>query len=195
MQRAYDFACRGELSAMAEPDDPPAGVPGDLHSRGFVEDVLSYFYPAHYRLGMEMEAAMSQGRIGRKQSALLWLIHTRSAAGTWVTRKEIEGELSNWFEISNSKISRMIRELSTAPLMLIEVAETPESGREKMLRLTPDGVHFVDGMVGAAVDYLTTKLGHLSPPQLAWGLQFFRIAFMPGPDDMRSPALGEMPPR
>lgn len=184
---------QGKFNAMAKSDVQRPGAAGDLHSRGFIEDVLSYFYPAHYRLGMEMEAAMSQGRIGRKQSALLWLIHTRSAAGAWVTRKEIEAELSNWFEISNSKISRMIRELSAAPMDLIEVAETPESGREKMLRLTPEGARFVDGMVGAAVDYLTAKLGHLSPDQLKWGLQFFRIAFMPEPADTRSPALGEFP--
>lgn len=169
----------GHESGMADKQKPRPPASGDTHSHAFIEDLLSYFYPVHYRLGMEMEAAMCQGRVDRKQSALLWFVHSRTADVGWVRRKEVEAELSSWFEISNPKMSRMIRGLTTKELPLLELAENPASGREKMLRLTPAGRVFVEGMIDAAVRFLQARLGHVPSDQLAWGLRFFRLAFLP----------------
>lgn len=146
-------------------------------SQETVGDILTYFYPVHYRLGMEMEAAMSQGRVDRKQAAMLWLIHSRANGEGWVSRKEIEAELSAWFDISNSKISRMMSALGKDPLNLLELTESPDSGREKMLRLTMEGDGFVAGMVAAASALISEKVGHLDDAELRDGLGFLTKAF------------------
>jgi DNA-binding MarR family transcriptional regulator len=152
-------------------------APKHAHPRAFVEEVLGYFYPVHYQLGMEFERAMSLDRIDRKQSAMIWLIHSRGGDGDWVSRKSLEADLSRWFEISNSKITRMMRSLADEPLALLELAEAPNSAREKVVRLTPAGCRFVTEMIGAATDMLQRQLGHVSPEELMSGLAFFQKAF------------------
>jgi DNA-binding MarR family transcriptional regulator len=155
----------------------------------------------HYRLGMELESAMCQGMVSRKHSAILWLVHSSADPDGWVSRKTIESNLSQWFEISNSNISRLIRELTSEPTLLLDLAENPNSGRERMLRLTDSGRRFVEGMIAAAVDYLGAKLGHLESDELAWGLRFFKLAFGydQGPEagdrDLDGPVIGAETPQ
>lgn len=150
---------------------------GDQEERArFAREVLTYFYPVHYRLGMEMERAMSQGRLDRKQAAMLWLIHSQATDG-WVRRKEIEAELFSWFEMSSSKITRMIAELSRGEGKLIEAIEAPDSGREKMLRLTSEGQVFIDGMIAAASVLLADAMQHVSLGEQRAGLMFLDRAF------------------
>lgn len=147
----------------------------------FAERLMAYFYPVHYQFGMEMEQAMSQGRVDRKQGAMLWLVASRRGSDGWVRRREIVTVLSAWFEISESKVSRMLRSLSSPPLGFLELAETPESSREKMVRLTPAGNSFVAAMTREASAYLERRVGHLSRPQLEEGLQFLSSAFLADP--------------
>ena len=144
-----------------------------------LDDLLSFYYPMHYRIGIDLETVMGQGRISRKQAAVLWLIHTRAGEVAWLRRKVIEERLSAWFEISNSSISNLLRELTRPPLSLVEQAENPESGREKLVRLSPAGRKFVDGMIAESIEYLRGHLGHLTDDQLAWGIEFFKVAFRP----------------
>src|ERR1700738_4894299 len=91
---------RAQKVAIEEPDT------GTAPSRELVGELLNFFYPMHYRIGMDLEAVMCQGRISRKQAAILWLIHSRAAEDGWVRRKEIESRLITWFESSNSNISK-----------------------------------------------------------------------------------------
>lgn len=142
-----------------------------------LSDLLTFYYPMHFRIGMDLETVMGQGRVSRKQAAILWLIHSRADEEGWVRRKVIETRLSTWFEVSNSSISNLLRELTRAPLELVQQVENPNSGREKLVRLTPQGRRFVDGMIDQSVEYLRHHLGHLDDNQLAWGIQFFKLAF------------------
>jgi DNA-binding PadR family transcriptional regulator len=148
-------------------------------------ELLRFYYPMHYRIGIDLETLMGQRRISRKQAAILWLIHSRADAEGWLRRKAIEERLSAWFEISNSSVSNLLRELTRPPLSLVQQVESPTSGREKLVRLTDDGAAFVEGMIAESVGYLGQHLQHLTQEQLDWGIKFFKVAFNPlASDDM-----------
>jgi DNA-binding MarR family transcriptional regulator len=146
-------------------------------SEARVRALLSFYYPMHYRIGMELETIMGQGRISRQQAAMLWLLHSRADPDGWMRRKVIETRLSSWFEISNSNISRLLRELSQPPLSLVAQAENPASGREKVVRLTESGQRFVEEMIAASTSYLSGQLSHLSDEELGWGIGFLALSF------------------
>jgi DNA-binding MarR family transcriptional regulator len=156
-----------------------------------VRQLLSFYYPMHYRIGMELETVMGQGRVSRKQAAILWLIHSRAGSDGWMRRKAIETRLSTWFEISNSNISKLLRELAKPPLSLVSQVESPESGREKVVRLTKHGEKFVAGMIDASVAYLASQLTHVSDEELGWGIGFLSLSFGRAP----GAGLDEPPPR
>ncbi|MGU1062095.1 MarR family winged helix-turn-helix transcriptional regulator [Pseudomonas aeruginosa] len=148
--------------------------------RALVEQLLGFFYPIHYRLGMDLETVMCRGRIARKQAAILWLIHSSETSGSWVRRKEIETSLATWFEMSNSNVSKLLRELAGPTLQLIRQEESPESGREKVVCLTPAGRAFVGEMVDAAIDHLSAQLTNISVDELRSGIRF--LAGISNPD-------------
>ncbi|MDT7529109.1 hypothetical protein OVY29_10585 [Sphingopyxis sp. SE2] len=143
----------------------------------FAERVLGYFYPVHYRFGMEMEQAMGQGQLGRKQAALLWLIHSEAGSDGWMPRKDIEATLGTWFEMSPPNVTKIIRDTASPPHEMIEIIESPGSGREKLLRLTPNGREFVSTMIASATKFLTGRVGHMDQAKLAAGLAFLEEAF------------------
>lgn len=158
-------------------------------------ELLNFYYPMHYRIGIDLEGVMGQGRISRKQAAALWLIHSRSDDSGWLRRKAIEERLSTWFEISNSSVSNLLRELTRPPLELVQQIESPASGREKLVRLTAAGEAFVAGMIGESTAYLAQHLRHLSQEQLDWGIRFFKLAFNPlAHDDARRASDVATPP-
>lgn len=148
-------------------------------SRRLAAELLSYFYPMHYRVGVDLEVLMCQDRIARKQAAILWLIHARADDSGWVRRREIETRLSAWFEITNSNISKLLRGLTRAPTAFVTLIENPQSGREKLVRLTRTGERFVTGMIGAGVAHLSQRLAHLKEDEFRWGIAFFALAFHP----------------
>jgi DNA-binding MarR family transcriptional regulator len=145
--------------------------------------LLSFYYPMHYRIGVEIEAVMGQGQVSRKQSAMLWLIHSRANREGWIRRKSIEARLSTWFEMSNSNVSKLLRELARPPLSLVVLAESPSSGREKVVSLTKAGETFVAGMIEASIDYLSRQLAHVSEDELGWGIGFLALSFGRPPTD------------
>lgn len=165
----------GKVKDQRRRKAPKAGSP----KTASLVDLLSFYYPMHYRIGIDLETVMGQGRVSRKQAAMLWLIHSRSDQDGWIRRKAIEERLSTWFEISNSSISSLLRELTRPPLELVFQTENPESGREKVVRLTSAGETFVAGMIAASVDYLDRHLTHVDADRLAAGIGFFKIAFQP----------------
>jgi DNA-binding MarR family transcriptional regulator len=71
----------------------------------------------------------------------------------------------------------MLGQLSRGSTKLIESLETPDSGREKMLRLTPAGLEFIDRMTESASNFLAECLGHVSLPEQRAGLEFLDHAF------------------
>ncbi len=148
-----------------------------------VGQLLSFYYPMHYRIGMELESVMGQGRVSRKQAAMLWLIHSRADRQGWIRRKAIETRLSTWFEMSNSNVSKLLRDLARPPLSLVELAESPSSGREKVVRLTKAGEEFVSGMIEASIGYLSRQLTHVSEQELWWGIGFLALSFGRPPTD------------
>lgn len=152
-------------------------------TRNLAAELLSYFYPIHYRVGVDLEVLMCQGRIARKQAAILWLIHSQENDSGWVRRREIETRLSAWFEISNSNISKLLRDLTTAPTAFVTQIENPQSGREKLVRLSKAGEVFVTGMIEASVAYLSQRLSHLKADEFRWGIEFFALAFHPPSPD------------
>lgn len=144
---------------------------------GFAERVLRYFYPVHYRFGMDMEQAMGQGRLGRKQAALLWLIYSEAGPDGWMPRKDIETTLGAWFEMSPPNVTKIIHDTASAPHEMIEIIESPGSGREKLLRLTSEGKNFVSTMIESAGSFLGGRVRHMSQAKLAAGLAFLEEAF------------------
>lgn len=160
-----------QKSESAARREVPAGADA------FATRVLGYFYPVHYRFGMEMEQAMGQGRLGRKQAALLWLIHSESGADGWMPRKDIEATLGSWFEMSPPNVTKIIRDTASPPHELIEIIESPGSGREKLLRLTPAGQEFVSSMIESAANFLRGRVAHMPQAKLAAGLAFLEEAF------------------
>jgi len=161
-----------------------------------IGQLLSFYYPMHYRIGVEIEALMGQGQVSRKQAAMLWLIHSRANKQGWIRRKAIETRLSTWFEMSNSNVSKLLRELGRPPLSLVVLAESPSSGREKVVRLTPAGEVFVAGMIEASISYLSRQLTHVSEDELRWGIGFLALSFgRPPTDEAGAPTKIARPPR
>lgn len=169
----------GQDSAGRAGAAPAGGPRGDDQWRSSLGDLLSFYYPMHYRIGIDVETVMGQGRISRKQGTILWLIHSRGDKDGWLRRKLIEERLSAWFEISNSSVSNLLRELTRPPLELVKQIENPTSGREKLVCLTPKGRAFLDESIRQSIDYLGRHLEHIDQTQLDRGIQFFKLAFQP----------------
>lgn len=162
-------------------------------------DLLGFFYPIHYRIGMELENRMCQGRLSRQQAAIIWLIESEVGADGWMRRRVVEQMLGNWFETSNSHVSQLLRELARPPLSLVVQMENPASGREKVVALTPEGKAFFQSMIDAGLAYFASTLSHVSDEEMRWGIKFLALAFgPPAVDDQgrrNSPALKTPPGR
>jgi len=188
------------ISMTKKNKETPAKIEtGKRPHRGADRDLLSFFYPIHYRIGMELENRMCQGRLTRQQAAIIWLIESEVGADGWMRRRVIEQQLGNWFETSNSQVSQLLRELARPPLSLVVQMENPASGREKVVTLTPEGKAFFESMIEAGLEYFSTTLAHVSGDEMRWGIKFLGLAFgPPAVDDSgerSSPALKPPPGR
>ena len=178
-----------KLEKSAKNGPGSEGAAADEQWRASLADLLSFYYPMHYRIGIDVETVMGQGRISRKQGTILWLIHSRADKDGWLRRKLIEERLSAWFEISNSSVSNLLRELTRPPLELVKQIENPSSGREKLVALTPKGRAFLDQSISLSLDYLGRHLEHIDQAMLDRGIQFFKIAFQPLSSDAPPPEV------
>ena len=109
-------------------------------------ELQKFFYPVHYQIGMALEDALRNGMLTRKQSAILWMIHSAGQDGRSMPRKEIVRLMQSWFEVTNSGLSKAIRGMARPPLSLVQISEDPHSAREKVVALTHKGERFVADM-------------------------------------------------
>lgn len=139
-------------------------------------DLLELFYPIHYKAGIALEDAMRGGVLTRKQVAVLWLLRAEGGGRTGVRRKDIERAVKSWFEISSSAITKSIRKMARAPLKLVQMVESPDSGREKRVFLTSRGEAFIATMVGRGESFLQEIVERLPDDEVERGIEFLRNA-------------------
>lgn len=141
------------------------------------EEFLDFFYQVHYRLGMSLEAAMCDGIVSRTQAAVLWLIASEIGDGGQIRRKDVEKRLRDWFDTSNSNMSKLLRDLAKEPQAFITQTESPDSGREKVITLTAEGKAFVKAMRARGFEYFQEGLDHMSLEEMQHGAIFFEALF------------------
>lgn len=134
--------------------------------------LLELFYPIYYKVGYAIANTLRSGSLTRQQAAILWLIHSEGTAGRSMRRKEVERLLRDWFEVTNSAISKALRALSRPPHELLTLAEDPNSGREKQIHLTPKGIRYVDVMMENGREHCAWIAARLSDEDLAAGIRF-----------------------
>jgi len=81
-------------------------------------ELLELFYPVHYQVGMALEDALRDRRLTRKQVAILWLIRSIGGERRGLSRKQIQQAVTNWFEVSNSQITKALRAMARPPARL-----------------------------------------------------------------------------
>jgi DNA-binding MarR family transcriptional regulator len=139
-------------------------------------EILELFYPVHYQVGMALEDELRQRRLTRKQVAILWLIRSIGGDRRGLSRKQIQHAITNWFEVSNSQITKALRAMARPPLGLIQIVEDPKSAREKQVLLTAKGERFLLAMVERGRAFFRPVGERLAPDLIRDGLVFLRQA-------------------
>lgn len=138
------------------------------------EAFLNLFFPIHYSVGMTMEDALRSGVLTRQQTVIMWLIHSKGADGKTMRRKDIVKDLSYWFDLTSSAISKALRSLAKPPLGLLTISEDPNSGREKVVTLTPEGEKFLVTMMDNGKSFIKILTDEMTDEEMVRGIQFFR---------------------
>ena len=149
----------------------------DSSRREALYDLLGFFYPIHYRIGMELERRTCQDQLSRQQAAIIWLIESEVGRNGWMRRRDIELTLNDWFESKNSHVSYLLKELSAPPLSLVIQKTNPESAREKLVALTDQGREYFDTMINAGIEYFSELLPQVPEDELRQGMKFLGHAF------------------
>lgn len=136
------------------------------------ERLLELFYPIYYSVGYAIANTLRSGTLTRQQAAILWLIHSEGEGGQQMRRKDVERFLVDWFEVTNSAISKALRALAKPPHELLHLVEDPHSGREKQILLTDKGVAFVERMMHDGRLHCGWIAERLSDEDLANGMKF-----------------------
>lgn len=137
-------------------------------------DYLRLFYPFHYQVGFAVENALRGGQLTQQQTVILWIIHSEGGASRSMRRKDIEGRISKWFDLTSSAVSKGIRSLATEELPLLQISEDPRSGREKLITLTKQGEKFIAGMVQRSEGIILRIIENLSPEEIQSGLHMLQ---------------------
>lgn len=141
-----------------------------------VTELLELFYPVHYKTGIALEDAMRNGKLTRKQTAIMWLIHSEGSGGHQMRRKAIERSLQTWFEVSSSAITKALRGMSRPPLSLLKIVEDPNSAREKQVVLTAKGEKFLAMMVAEGHRLVRHLVDKLTEAEVDGGIVYLRKA-------------------
>lgn len=169
-----------QIPADNEETRPPAQKvaveSASLHTHA-VAPILGFFYPIHYQFGMELARAMCQEQLSRQQAAILWIVHSEAGKDGWVRRRTIELALQSWFECSNSRVSKLLKELSTQAPPLIRQEASPDSKREKVVSLTQSGKDLLSNMQQAGRDFFASYFAHMWQEEMHWGQRFLSMAF------------------
>jgi len=150
--------------------------PAESPTERRVTELLELFYPVHYKTGIAFEDAMRHGKLTRKQTAILWLIHSEGIAGRQMRRKAIERSLQTWFEVSSSAITKALRGMSRPPLSLLKIVEDPDSAREKQVVLTAKGERFLEIMVAEGRRLIRGMVDQLTEAEVDGGIVYLRKA-------------------
>lgn len=150
-------------------------------------ELLELFYPIHYTVGMTIEDTLRSGKaLNRHQTVIMWLIRSRGIDGKLMRRKFIEKAMMDWFDITSSSISKALRAMSKPPLGLIQILEDPDSGREKLIKMTPKGERYTLQMVTNGQALMRWAVDYMTPAEVDMGVHFlalvariFEIAPMP----------------
>jgi DNA-binding MarR family transcriptional regulator len=141
-----------------------------------ITELLELFYPVHYKTGIAFEDAMRGDKLTRKQTAILWLIHSEGTDRRQMRRKAIERSLQTWFEVSSSAITKALRGMSRPPLNLVRIIEDSESAREKQVVLTSKGEKFLEMMVAEGRRLIRQLVGQLTEQEVDGGIVYLRKA-------------------
>jgi DNA-binding MarR family transcriptional regulator len=145
--------------------------------------LLEFFYPFHYRIGMALEGTLRAGKLTRLQTAILWLIRHEGEGGRRIQRKRIERLLSDWFEVSSAAVTKSVRAMARPPLSLVQMAEDPNSGREKQVWLTRKGERFLEQMVERGRNFVAELARRGNPEDVSLAIELFRRMMAPPPSE------------
>lgn len=70
-------------------------------------------------------------------------------------RKRVVNLMTDWYEITNSSVSKALQALAKPPHEFIAINQDPRSGREVVISLTPRGLAHCDAMVESAASVVT----------------------------------------
>ena len=93
-----------------------------------------------------------------------------------LSRKRIRQALADWFEVSNSQLTKALRSMARSPLNLIQIVEDPNSGREKLVLLTAAGERFLLATVERGRKFFRPVGERLAPELIREGLVFLHQA-------------------
>ena len=135
--------------------------------------LLEFYYPVHYRVGMALENVLCGGRLTRMQVAILWLIRSEGEQGE-LSRKTIERWICGWFEANSSAVTKSLQAMARPPLGLVRVLEHPHSGRERQVMLTPKGARHLETMVERGQKFVQKITDRLAAREITSGIKFLR---------------------
>ena len=138
------------------------------------KEFLELFFPIHYTVGMTVEETLCNNVLTRQQAIILWIIRSKGGPSKSMNRKVIEQDMADWYDITSSAISKAIRSLSKAPLKLVNIEEDPESGREKIVVLTPKGEKFVEQMYENGCNLIKLATDQMTPEEVDMGIYMFQ---------------------
>ncbi len=135
---------------------------------------LDLYYPFHYKVGFAIEDALRGDDLSQHQTVILWIIHSEGDAGESIRRKDIERRIADWFDVTNSAISKALRSLARRDAPLIVISEDPASGREKRIDLTREGKLQIAQMVARSELLIGRIVANLSNDEIQTGLHFLQ---------------------
>jgi DNA-binding MarR family transcriptional regulator len=159
---------------MAKMTVNQAKAPALRSNRRAAGELMEFFYPVHYEIGIALEDVVRADQLSRPQAASLWLIRSHGEDGCRMRRKDIEANLRRWFEITSAAVSRALRAMMKPPLQLIEISEDPRSGREKLVSLTHKGEAFLDSVATSATQVLADLIEDAPPEVVDSAILYFR---------------------
>lgn len=151
---------------------PDFQLDDEISRENAAANFLKLFYPYHYNVGMAVEKNLCGEGLDRHQAIILWIIHSKGEDGKRLPRKVIERLIGEWYEVGSSYISKSLRKMAAPSLGLIEIQESPQSGREKIVSLTASGEEMIAEMKHRATTFIGTIVDHLSEEEIVQGMQF-----------------------
>ena len=138
---------------------------------------LDYFYPIHYSIGMRVEAGLRAcGKLDRNQTVIMWILRSEAQrrGQSSINRKEVVKLMTNWYDVTSSSVSKALRALSKDPLNFIEIHEDPNSGREKVIAMTPAGEKHCEEMIASACEVIKRITDNFSVEENQMGVYMFK---------------------